>query len=466
MALKLFSNILAYRHSNAFDLHKDLEAINQALASKRARLPGKMELNAVGFTEPVGEEGSFIERISPMAYVFAFNLAERMIPGKIVRQQVAARVKKIEKEQERKVYAREKQQIKDEVLNKMLPQAFIDQKITYGMVLGPYVLIDSSSAKRGEDILCTLRECIGSMPVRPVAVTTTPIDAFTRWFTGTDDPVRFSLTGDFKANARTDESDFVNGKGTSPKDEGLSDLVLEHDRRVTLLGLNWATSTGESASFTVNEMIGIKGIKWPESLSEMAADQVGEEDDEDARRVTLLRTTLILLGAELKTLLADLLDALGGEQLPEGTEDADENLAALTLRRVGEDYFTRFKATLVESDPAESEGTDQEDDDLSDQLPDEEDETYDYGALKEPLYGTLQDPLYGDALDFVRESGRASISAIQRKLKIGYNRAARMIETLEENGIVTPMNSNGGREVIRASSKVNQAAAPDQDELV
>lgn len=456
MALKLFSNILAYRHSNAFDLHKDLAAVNQALASKPARLPGKMELNAVGFIEPVGEEGSFIERIAPMAYVFAYNLAERMIPGKIVRQQVAARVKKIEKEQERKVYAREKQQLKDEVLNKMLPRAFIDQKVTYGMVLGPYILIDTSSAKRGEDVLCTLRECLGSLPVRPVAVATTPIDAFTRWFTGTDEPVQFYLTGDFKANARSDESDFVNGKGTSPKDEGLSDLVLEHDRRVTVLGLNWGTSTGESASFTINEMIGIKGIKWPESLAEQAADQVSEDDDDDARRVTLLRTTMILLGAELKQLLADLLDALGGEQLPEGTEDADENLAALTLRRMGEDYYTeRFHVTPVESGPAESEGAEQEDDDLSDQLPEND------GESDETV-----DPLLDEAIDFVRESGRASISAIQRKFMIGYNRAARLIETLEEEGVVTPMSSNGSREVIRASAKVNQASASEQDELV
>lgn len=448
MALKLFSNILAYRVTNAFDLHKDLEAINQSLASKPARLPGKMELNAVGFTEPVGEEGAFIERIAPMAYVFAYNLAERMIPGKIVRQQVAARVKKIEKSEERKVYAREKQQIKDAVLNEMLPRAFVDQKITYGMVMGPYILIDSSSAKRGEDILSTLRSVLGSLGVRPVGVKTTPIDAFTRWFTTGETDGPFYMTGDFKANNRSDESDFVNGKGTSPKDEGLSDLVLEHDRRVTVLGLSWGTSTGESASFTVNEMIGIKGIKWPESLSEMAADQVGEEDDEDARRVTLLRTTMILLGAELKQLLGDLLLALGHEEVPEGGEN--ENLDLLTVRRMGEDYFTRFKAKPAE--PAE-----QEEDDLTDQLPDD-DEADDISAEDNPGYALV--------VAFVRESGRASVSAIQRQFRLGYNRAARMLELMEENGVVTPMNSNGSREVISASAKINQAAAAEQDDLV
>lgn len=58
------------------------------------------------------------------------------------------------------------------------------------------------------------------------------------------------------------------------------------------------------------------------------------------------------------------------------------------------------------------------------------------------------DQLYSDAVAFVRESGRASISAVQRKLKVGYNRAARMIEEMERQGIVTPMASDGSRSVI------------------
>ena len=59
-----------------------------------------------------------------------------------------------------------------------------------------------------------------------------------------------------------------------------------------------------------------------------------------------------------------------------------------------------------------------------------------------------EDPLYDDAVAHVRMSQRASISSVQRKLKIGYNRAARLIETMEAAGIVTPMNSHGAREVI------------------
>ena len=59
-----------------------------------------------------------------------------------------------------------------------------------------------------------------------------------------------------------------------------------------------------------------------------------------------------------------------------------------------------------------------------------------------------EDALYDEAVRFVTESRRASISAVQRKLKIGYNRAARMIEAMEMTGVVTAMNTNGSREVI------------------
>jgi S-DNA-T family DNA segregation ATPase FtsK/SpoIIIE len=58
------------------------------------------------------------------------------------------------------------------------------------------------------------------------------------------------------------------------------------------------------------------------------------------------------------------------------------------------------------------------------------------------------DPLYDDAVRVVTETRRASISGVQRRLKIGYNRAARMIEQMETAGIVGPQQSNGNREVL------------------
>ncbi|MFL2751967.1 MAG: DNA translocase FtsK [Gammaproteobacteria bacterium] len=59
-----------------------------------------------------------------------------------------------------------------------------------------------------------------------------------------------------------------------------------------------------------------------------------------------------------------------------------------------------------------------------------------------------KDEFYDQAVAFVVESRRASISAVQRKFRIGYNRAARLIETMEAAGLVSEMNSNGNREVL------------------
>ena len=63
-----------------------------------------------------------------------------------------------------------------------------------------------------------------------------------------------------------------------------------------------------------------------------------------------------------------------------------------------------------------------------------------------------QDPLYDQAVQIVLETRKASISGVQRRLKIGYNRAARMVETMEATGLVGPLQSNGSREILIPSA--------------
>ncbi|MDD7126497.1 DNA translocase FtsK, partial [Treponema porcinum] len=68
------------------------------------------------------------------------------------------------------------------------------------------------------------------------------------------------------------------------------------------------------------------------------------------------------------------------------------------------------------------------------------------------LFNEGADPLYDQALDIVIQAGKASASYIQRRLKIGYNRAARLVEEMEERGIVGPANGSKPREVIHIPS--------------
>jgi len=63
-----------------------------------------------------------------------------------------------------------------------------------------------------------------------------------------------------------------------------------------------------------------------------------------------------------------------------------------------------------------------------------------------------QDELYDQAVAIVTETRRASISSVQRQLRIGYNRAARLVEEMEAAGIVSPPEHNGQREVLAAAA--------------
>jgi S-DNA-T family DNA segregation ATPase FtsK/SpoIIIE len=88
---------------------------------------------------------------------------------------------------------------------------------------------------------------------------------------------------------------------------------------------------------------------------------------------------------------------------------------------------------------------------------------YEEGILSGPtpeggapdLFGETQDaeadPLYDEAVAFVLRTRRASISSVQRQLRIGYNRAARLVEQMESAGLVSPMGTNGNREVLAPS---------------
>jgi S-DNA-T family DNA segregation ATPase FtsK/SpoIIIE len=80
-------------------------------------------------------------------------------------------------------------------------------------------------------------------------------------------------------------------------------------------------------------------------------------------------------------------------------------------------------------------------------IDDEESDAGNSLDIKKPAEGEA-DPLYDEAVAIVVKTRRASISLVQRNLRIGYNRAARLIEEMERTGLVSSMQSNGNREVL------------------
>jgi S-DNA-T family DNA segregation ATPase FtsK/SpoIIIE len=66
------------------------------------------------------------------------------------------------------------------------------------------------------------------------------------------------------------------------------------------------------------------------------------------------------------------------------------------------------------------------------------------------------DPMYDQAVEIVLKNRRASISLVQRHLRIGYNRAARLLEQMENSGLVSAMQSNGNREILAPKTALEE----------
>ncbi len=139
------------------------------------------------------------------------------------------------------------------------------------------------------------------------------------------------------------------------------------------------------------------------------------------------RTILDQMGAECLLGQGDMLYLPPGTGYPQrvhGAFVADEEVYAVAehLKQLGEPQYVEG----VLGGPADAED----------------------GGTEVERSGEEADPLYDDAVAFVIRSRRASISAVQRQLRIGYNRAARLVEQMEASGLVSSMESNGNRTVL------------------
>ncbi|WJN61322.1 DNA recombination-dependent growth factor RdgC [Pseudomonas sp. SO81] len=411
-----FRNLLIYRITQAIDL--EAFALAAALAAKPARPCASQELTTYGFIAPIGDapDAPLVHESSGFMLIGA-RKEERILPASVINDALRDKVKEIEANQLRKVYKKERDQLKDEIIQAFLPRAFTRRKSTFAAIMPAegLIIVDTASSKQAEDLLSTLREAIGSLPVRPLS-TALPITATLTDWIREQKPAKDFWISDDALLRDTDEQ----GSITAKHQDLTSEEIQQHlaaGKCVAKLALAWQ----DKLSFVLDEGLVIRRLRFEDLLQEQALDNAGK----DAEQLAQLDASFVLMMLTFRSFIPALIEALGGEATPAelGVETSTTSTSSggidVTNLLGMNDGIT---ATL--------------------HFPGRE-------LAGEQIDGSADDPLYKEAVEFVRESDRASISAVQRKLKIGYNRAARMIEAMEVAGIVTAMNSNGSREVIR-----------------
>lgn len=396
----IFKNARVFRFTKPITI--DPDQLEQKLQADQFKPCGPQETSRMGWASPLGKKGEYMVYAAGGCMLICLKKEEKILPGPVIKEMVEERCEDIEAEQGRKVRKKEKDEIKEQIMLECLPKAFSRTKRTFAY-LSPkdgFMVVDSASSTVAEELGSALRKTLGSLPVRPPVVQQAPAFTFTGWANETIDRPE-TITLGTKATL-VDPSE----EGGKIRVDGIdlgSDEIRNHmdaGMQVTKISLEW----DGNVKFVLNEELAITGIRFGETFQE----KLDDVDADDA--LAKFDAAFGLMTLELSRMIPGLLEVLGGED--DSAIMAEEAPTELTNYK---------RPEQPEPSPTNETGT---------------------GA-------DAKDSLYPEVEIFVVDAQRASISSVQRKFKIGYNRAAHLVEQLERCGVVSPAGHDGTREVLK-----------------
>lgn len=403
-----FKSFLVYRLLKADALPFDI--LPERLAVLPAGDPATFQMQRSGFVPTVDGNDELLTVLAKNKYALTLETALRIVPNKIVKRELDKRLKDWEEKYARVPTKDEKQGLKNDVIIEMMENALIDYSRVNVLISGSWVYVETTSAKKAELVLGAVRRVLGSLPVQPLTPKKPVVTQFTDWVAGTVVPSQLSVGEAFTAKGKLEGTQVLSGKSVDLDSSTLSELLSE-DYQVVSLELGYYDDHLRGTTrFTLNENLAFKSVSWPGAIVDMAQDDAGEDDT----GIELAKATLLLTVDALDSLVDGVVSSLGGEALRDMNDDEVQSMI---------DALKDWKISHVNGEEL---------DEPKSLIGDDEE---------------FQDPLLQQAIDFVIEEQKVSISQVQRKFRIGYNRAARIIEQLEGRGIVGPQGANGSRPV-------------------
>jgi len=290
-----FRNLTLFRFSE--NTAKSLKALEAKLDKHRLRPPGPIELATSGFVSPLGrDEEVLTHRVGDYVLVHMANEA-RLLPNSVVSDELSARLKKISEKEQRRIGAKERKRLKDEVLTDLLPRAFTKMSRTpcYVSLKTGWVALDTASRKSAEAGVTQLREALGSFPAVPMAAEESPRALMTDWLIRGKLPAGLVLGDECELRDPAETGATVRCR----RQDLETDEVREHlksGKQVFQLGLIFEDRIG----FVLGEDLTVRKLRFLDQVR----DELGETDRDSS--VAELDAVFTLMTLELERLLQKL----------------------------------------------------------------------------------------------------------------------------------------------------------------
>jgi len=297
-----FKNIRAYRLSSPFDLTP--EQLGEQLEARSFSPCAKSQPLSIGWVPPLGGETSALVHAANGRFLLRLRREEKLLPSTVVREQLEEKVALIEADQGRKVYRKERLNLKDEIVQDCLPRAFSRSSYIYAYIdtRKNWIFVDSASANKAEELLNLLRDCIGSFPVLLPQVNNAPSATMTSWLIHQNLPDDFALGEECELREPGEEGGVVRCRGMDLLSEEV-ETHLQAGKAVVRLSLSWE----ERLSLVIAEDLCLRRLKF--------ADELMKENEEipEADTAARLDADFALMSEAITGLQERVLVLFGGE---------------------------------------------------------------------------------------------------------------------------------------------------------
>lgn len=380
----MFKNAKIYRITSAAPFW-NLDELNEALEAHEYVPAGELQRQSIGWVPP--REGADLAHAVSGKLLLTLRVEAKLLPGKAIAQATTARALQIEQQQGYKPGKKQLKEIREAIIDEKLPTALTqyDDIRLWIDTIERWLIIDTSTPAKADIVIGLLAKCVDPFPIENLYVAQSPASAMTGWLAADEPPANFTIDQDAELRSSGESGAAIRYVKHSIDADDVR-RHIQSGKQCTRLAMTWS----DRISFELTEELDIRKIRPLDLLKENYPAQDTDSEVFDAE--------FLLMAGEIVKLLAELVYALGGEkQIPESAATAAPGQLA-------------------------PEG---DDDDTDDAV----------------------DPLYMEAVMVVRKHRRASISLVQRHLRIGYNRAARLLESMETAGLVSAMTPTGSREL-------------------